>query len=581
MRGLNSVLGVWLLLLLPCLAPRTVLAELKTWDGKHSIDNIEVSVVYFVPRDREPLVDWKERVAYFSRRIEAFHAREYQGQSKLKTTIAEEPFRSQKTTAQLRAGDGDHTFFQTLREVDAGTKFALEKGEAFPILLVLSEINWRPLDDFYRLHSVEDRLEFEGNLSERGHFPGAASGGARATYLADRGVGWGLVSGDGWRVPYRGTDCVVYHEGVGHTIGLPHPKPGNDSVMSQGQYHGWISESFLDESQKLRLGWKPPVEKQEPAADLFTIFRALPQPSVPQPNEPVYLHFDWPANVKIRKLQVRYQTDLLGPWISLAEIPPGDAPAKLLLGEFDRPIPVSYRANAELENGQTAEIWGYFQVRERPDRIPLPPRELPEFSEARQTLRSPHREQKEIDLLALLKPERDQVQGKWSLENGLLTSPKEYGARLEIPFQPPEEYELQLIAEPLDEPNGLLLGLLAGTNRFAALMNYHLEKKSLSALENVAGKNVGNETTVEGAYFKQGRPSFIVCTVRKTGVTVSIDGKEALAWTGEASQLSLSGYWKTPRENALFLGAYDCRYRFSRVSLTPLTGTGKELLEQK
>jgi hypothetical protein len=572
-------LALGLLLLAGLLFPAapTEAAELKTWDGKHSIAQIEVTMVYFVPRDRQPLVDWKERVEYFSRRIVAFHAREFHGQSKLVTKVSAEPFRSKKTTAQLRAGDGDHTFFQTLGEVDETLRFARDKGEAYPILLVLSEINWRPLDDFYRLHPQENRLEFEGNLSDGGHFPGAASGGARATYLADRGVGWGLVSGDGWRVPYRGTDCVVYHEGVGHPVGMPHPEPGNNSVMSLGQYHGWISESFVDEPQKLRLGWKSPAEKNDLSGDLFTVFRALPEPQVPRPNEPVSLRFDWPPKAKIRKMEVRYQTDLLGPWTSLSQIPPGDAPRQVLLGQFDRPTPVSYRVNAELEDGQSVELWGYFQVRARPDLSPLPPRDLPEFSQPLRLAADLQSEQKEIDLLALIKPDRDQVQGKWTASEHVLESPKEFGARLEIPFQPPEEYELHVIAEPLDEPNGLLLGQVSGNNRFAVLVNYQVDKKALSALENVDGKNVGNETTVERIFLKQGRPSQIICTVRKAGVTVSIDGRESISWLGDHTQLSLSDYWKTPRGNALFLGAYDCRYRFSRVTLAPLSGEGKVL----
>lgn len=72
-------LCISLLLLVVSCRPASALAELKTWDGKHSIDKIDVTVVYFVPRDREPLPDWKERVGYFCRRIERFHAREFQG----------------------------------------------------------------------------------------------------------------------------------------------------------------------------------------------------------------------------------------------------------------------------------------------------------------------------------------------------------------------------------------------------------------------------------------------------------------------------------------------------------------------
>jgi hypothetical protein len=346
--------------------------ELKTWDGRHTIDRIEVQVVYFVPSDRTPLPDWKDRVEYFTRRIEQFHAREFQGQSALATKVRPEPFRSTRTTEQLRSGDANHIFFATLREVDATLGVGQGERTAYPILLVLSDINWGPLEDFFRLKTTGDRQEFEGQLINNRHFPGAASGGARATYLADRGVGWGLVSADGWRVPYSGTDCVVYHEGVGHAIGLPHPEPANDSVMSLAQYKGWISESWIDDDQKKRLGWMPPSQRVDRGADLFSVFRALPDPLVPKPDEEVVLKFDWPRGARVRSCRVRVQTDVFGPWIETASVSNSPAPASLRIGRFDRPTPVSYRVDVEPEGGQPVELWGYFQVRSDPTINPLP-----------------------------------------------------------------------------------------------------------------------------------------------------------------------------------------------------------------
>ena len=353
------------LLLIPLIADAAT-AGTQTWDGRHSIDRIAVTMVYFVPSDRTPLPDWRERVDYFRGRIEQFHAREFQGQSQLSVHVPDEPFVSEWTTIQLRDGDGDAIFFKTLREVDERLQFGRDE-EAFPILLVLSDINWRPLDDFYRLKPGEAGPEFEGNFSGGEHFPGAKSGGARATYLAEARKGWGLVSADGWRVPYRGSDCVVYHEGCGHTVGLPHPEPGNGSVMSLGQYRGWISESWLDRDQKARLGWTPPETEPDLSGDLFTHFRALPDPKAPQPDEEVSLHFDWPRGAEVGEMQVRVQTDPFGPWMDCRVVIEDGAVSRVSMGAFDRPTPVSYRVDVKFTDGQTAELWGYFQVRRRPD----------------------------------------------------------------------------------------------------------------------------------------------------------------------------------------------------------------------
>ena len=590
-------LGVCVCLLVSLFLTETADAELKTWDGKHAIDRIEVTVVYFLPQGRTPLPDWKERASYYCRRIERFHDREFHGQSVMKTVLQPEPFISARTVEQLRDGDGDFIFFQTLREVDDVLQLAKKERKAYPILLVLSDINWRPLDDFFRVKPTADgKFVFEGNYSNGRHFPGATAGGARATYLADRGMGMGLVSADGWRVPYSGTDCVVYHEGVGHTIGLPHPQPGNGSVMSLGQYNGWISESWLDDAQKNRLGWTSPEKPVDRKADLFSVFKALSDPLVPKPNEPVSLKLSWPEGVAIKSLRVRFQTELWGPWIETAEaasptldkVPNQDrlfkasVPDSIPLGQFDRATPVCYRVDAVLEDGRDVELWGYFQVREKPDVNPLP--RSPDFGTPEKLTNALQVGKRielseAIDLLALVDVAKDRVSGDWIAADGKLESPKAYGTRIELPYEPPEEYELLVIAEPLDEPNGLILGLRSGGHRFQVLVN-HAQKDAgpVSAIEDIDGKNVGaNATTVRRPVLTQNRLSQIICTVKKDSVTVMCDGQLLIDWRGDAKRLSLSDYWKTPHDNALFLGAYDCRYRLHRVTLTPLSGEGKRL----
>lgn len=555
-------------------------AELRTWDGRHDISKIEVTVAYFVPKDRHPLPDWRDRVSYFAKRIEQFHAHEFDGQSTLKANVLNEPFKSARATAQLRNGDANFIFFQTLREVDHELQFGRSKNGAFPVLLVLSEINWRPLDDFFRVSPNDGKLQFEGQIIRGRHFPGAKSGGSRATYLADRGVGWGLVSADGWRVPYAGTDCVIYHEGVGHPIGLPHPEPQNGTVMSLAQYRGWLSESSVDESQKKRLGWQQPEEKFDRSGDLFSSFTAIPTPLTPKPNEPVKLQLNWPKDALVSSIRCRVQTEIDGSWVLTSEFssPAEDsaAPKRVSLGSFDRETPVSYRVDATLKNGESVELWGYFQVRESTSGFLRPRRSTPELASKAVTKPQP---KESIDLLSLVDPEQDAVAGEWQVIDGRLESAKRYGARLEIPFEPPAEYELTVIATPLDEPNGLILGQIMDGHRFLTLINHNVQQETAaSALENVDGQNVrNNATTLMADLLQEDRPSQIIVTVQKESVVVRCDGRTVIDWAGDPEQLSLGEYWETPNKNSLFLGAYDCRYRFSRVSLAPISGTGKLL----
>ncbi|WP_417744466.1 hypothetical protein [Rosistilla oblonga] len=550
-------------------------AATTTWDGKYSTERIDVTVVYFVPSDRVALPDWRDRLDYYCRRIEQFHRREFGTQSVMKANVHPEPLVSESDTATLRRGDANAIYYRTLSEVERRIGFGRKDDDTFPILLVLSDINWRALDDFYRLHPDADgTLKFEGNLNNGQHFPGAASGGSRASYISRSGVGRGLVSGDGWRVPYRGSDCVIYHEGCGHTVGLPHPEPQNGSVMSVGQYRGWINQSWLDKEQKLRMNWQPETIPPTSQMELFDAFSALPEPMVPKPGEPVQLKLQWPDDAKVKSLRVRVQTAIDGAWVEIPQAWDNDAPELASVGRFDRPTPVSYRIDAQLESGATAELWGYLQVRSDPNTPPQPMALSKDLfvSPGTAVSNAPIDKwpQGEVDLLDKLEVEKCWTAGEWKLVDGVLESNKAYGVRIQLPYTPPEEYRMTVIVEPLDEINALLLGQRSGENRFMTLLNFRTGDTWLSALENVGGRNVGNETTFKGKCLVENELSEVIVTVRKSGVQVEVDGHTTIDWKGDRSALSIGDYWSTPDKTKLVLGSYNCRYRFHRVSILPL-----------
>ncbi len=66
------------------------------------------------------------------------------------------------------------------------------------------------------------------------------------------------------------------------------------------------------------------------------------------------------------------------------------------------------------------------------------------------------------DLLDEFDVKANHVVGEWVLDQHQLTSPKAYGARIELPKIDLKEYQLTMIVEPVDEPNGFLLGAVVG-----------------------------------------------------------------------------------------------------------------------
>ena len=62
--------------------------EYMGWEIRYGSDRI--AMVYFVPSDREPLEDWRQRIDYYGHRLEQFHARGSEG-PRLTTRIHPKP----------------------------------------------------------------------------------------------------------------------------------------------------------------------------------------------------------------------------------------------------------------------------------------------------------------------------------------------------------------------------------------------------------------------------------------------------------------------------------------------------------
>ena len=179
-------------------AATPAVAKPTTYDGKHDLTTINLTVVYFVPKDRTPLPDWKERVDYYVRRVTAFHHRELDGISAIKANVLPKPVVSDLLAADFRKGDQNKTFFGTMDEVKALLKWKPGQKDGFPCLLVLSDINWRELDDFRRTRTVDGKEVHEGNVARSGrHFPGAESGGRGPCTSPTPATAWASSAGTG------------------------------------------------------------------------------------------------------------------------------------------------------------------------------------------------------------------------------------------------------------------------------------------------------------------------------------------------------------------------------------------------
>jgi hypothetical protein len=175
-----------------------------------------------------------------------------------------------------------------------------------------------------------------------------------------------------------------------------------------------------------------------------------------------------------------------------------------------------------------------------------------------------------VDLLALLNPEQDQLQGQWRREGGALISPATDAAMIQVPYAPGQDYRLTLVAEPATVARGLNLGIVVGGHEvMVALEGWD---KRANGLNLVDGKTADdNETTNIAAVFDAGRPTTIVCIVRKTAVQITSNGQPLIQWSGDPARLSLDQrFWPHSAPGKLFLASWESSYRISKLELVPL-----------
>jgi tetratricopeptide (TPR) repeat protein len=172
-----------------------------------------------------------------------------------------------------------------------------------------------------------------------------------------------------------------------------------------------------------------------------------------------------------------------------------------------------------------------------------------------------------VNLLEIVVPERDSIEGVWALSDRKLVSPENVSwARLQLGYVPPEEYDLRLVATRRSGNDALALGLAVGERQFVVELDG--DGATASGLGLVDGKAWNsNETTRRGAVLTQGQPSVILCSVRKKGVTVSVDGKPVISWTGDAGRLAVPPDWRVTSRRRLFLGTYRSMYHITELSV--------------
>ncbi|MBI5684212.1 MAG: hypothetical protein HZC54_03960 [Verrucomicrobia bacterium] len=181
-----------------------------------------------------------------------------------------------------------------------------------------------------------------------------------------------------------------------------------------------------------------------------------------------------------------------------------------------------------------------------------------------------------VNLMPLIDPAIDTVRGKWSMRDNTLVSEPEQFSRIQIPFEPPQEYDFRIVfcrASGEEDVNQYF----SQTGRMAMWIMGAM-KNRIFGFQMVGGKGAAaNRTTLRTENcLKNGQASTSVLSVRRNGVKACLNGRLISQWVTDFSDASLDDqFWPMPDTRLLGVASHKSQVVFYRIELLELFGKGK------
>jgi len=199
-----------------------------------------------------------------------------------------------------------------------------------------------------------------------------------------------------------------------------------------------------------------------------------------------------------------------------------------------------------------------------------------------QLVQVPIREGQEVekgDLLALIDPKKDALKGPWGKDGRLLVCNATEYDRIQVPYIPPDEYDLQATILRRSGDQSIVLGLARGNSQWGPNFDFYHGGMLKSGVERMDGKQPEFNSLVYtgGRVFYVGKRVRLEAQVRRTGFKITADEKVIFSYTGDYKNLDMSGSWKMQDGKTLWLGLWNGETVFERLVLIPVSGQGKKL----
>jgi hypothetical protein len=179
-----------------------------------------------------------------------------------------------------------------------------------------------------------------------------------------------------------------------------------------------------------------------------------------------------------------------------------------------------------------------------------------------------------INLLPIIDPAKDTVAGKWSIEKGALVSSGEGEERIEIPYQPPEEYDYRITFTKTG--TNCVIQILSG---MGTSFIWAMDAKGFFTFRYLKGTGIGsNKTSVQKpAGIKDNHRYTSLVRVRKNGVEALVENKLMTKWETDYSDVAGGPWWALKNSKLLGLGTGSSKTTFHTIEVKEVGGSGKFL----
>ena len=185
--------------------------------------------------------------------------------------------------------------------------------------------------------------------------------------------------------------------------------------------------------------------------------------------------------------------------------------------------------------------------------------------------------QREIDLLKLVDPAKDAISGRWRFfDNGSLACEPSRAAQIEIPYDPPEEYDYRIVFVSDRGNDGVEQICRGGGRQFRFSVGGW--GNTVAGFDMVKGRlaNSNPTTTKADHWLVAGQRHVSVVKVRKDGVEGWFDDKRVIGHKTDWTDMSLPSNSKLRRPDSIGIVAWP-GVRVESAKIIEITGEGRYL----